>query len=555
MFRLIERFIQWLGQPPQPPVEQPKGVELSPQPKPEESPLDDVDEQIAEKLNVSKPSPESANPKTLQEQLNFLAQGKLSLWPPHQEYIGSIVINRPLILDGQGATICTNHGPVVSIESDRVSLRNLRIEFTGEVGSRIEDQCAILVKSGQGLQLDNVEVRGSVMGLPEEEGEWNYPESLHLGQLSHGREHDLLLRIIVPVNCTISANISGLAFSPRHLTPGQNEIRLHIDSLPKDTLINGSIFLVSASLKRRITLTAHILALPDEKVPSTQNKIVWQPDNYSSVSVQEERKHREDNEVLSEFISSQTSADVDVPQTDDEVPTEVQPSQPLRKQKIRQNQQPKEGLFPPKQNSPSVNVEPNSDSSVELTQSQIPDLFAQSQNLVQSQPDSLDSGSIPVKEHQIGCAFSIPIPNSDNKTTPEIEEKPSQPQPKVSSVFLDQETAFSQEPSQEAPSSSRSVRSQPINNPLFQQNSTSSMPLDEPDKTGDSSSSSDDSIHTNPRKSQSQDTLDSGKKPESSANKIAPSQSVSGKRKIVHPNTISSIFGGDSEKKQPDEQE
>jgi hypothetical protein len=120
MFRLIEQFIQWLGQPSQPTVEQPKSIELSHPPKPEESPLDNVDEQISEEFNISKASPESAKLETLQDKLNFFAQGKLSLWPPHQEYIGSIVINRPLILDGQGATICTNQAPVISSTPNKI---------------------------------------------------------------------------------------------------------------------------------------------------------------------------------------------------------------------------------------------------------------------------------------------------------------------------------------------------------------------------------------------------------------------------------------------------
>ncbi|MBO1349115.1 MAG: hypothetical protein EBE86_017770 [Hormoscilla sp. GUM202] len=107
----------------------------------------------------------------------------LQLRPSGGEYAGPIAIDRPLILDGQGATIWSLKGPVVSIESDRVSLCNLRIEVTGE-------------NSASRLPV----LRGTVMGIPAEEGDWNYPQALHLGQLAYGSTHDLLVRIVVPLN-------------------------------------------------------------------------------------------------------------------------------------------------------------------------------------------------------------------------------------------------------------------------------------------------------------------------------------------------------------------
>ncbi len=202
------------------------------------------------------------------------------------EYAGPIILNRPLILDGGGATIWSLAGPVLSIESSGVSLRNLRIEVTGcEDGTSFQDKCAILVKSGQGLQFDNIEVRGRVMGLPEEEGEWEYPSSIHLGKLAPEVEYNLRLRIIVPVKCRIVCDISGLQFKPHELSPGANEICLNIEKFPRnqDILIDGNIFLVSAFLKRRIAITAYIKSTQDEESSLSQNSIVWQPKDCLSV--------------------------------------------------------------------------------------------------------------------------------------------------------------------------------------------------------------------------------------------------------------------------------
>jgi hypothetical protein len=221
----------------------------------------------------------------IQRDLDSLQDGEtIELFPPGGEFAGPIVIDHPITLDGKGATIWALKGPVISIKSDKVSLLHLRIEVTGKEFSSPEDKCAVLFQSEEDLQFDDVEVRGVVIGIPEEEGEWKYPESLHLEHLAHGKEHDFLLRIAVPVKCKIITNISGLEFEPHHLNPGNHEIRLHLDKLPQDTLLDGYIFLASASLKRRIVLTARVLSLSDEQISLSQNSLVWEPQDWSSIT-------------------------------------------------------------------------------------------------------------------------------------------------------------------------------------------------------------------------------------------------------------------------------
>ncbi|MFN6563780.1 MAG: hypothetical protein RMY28_028825 [Nostoc sp. ChiSLP01] len=277
MFELIK---QLLGKSSQSSIEQQQVVESSPEPATQELVIDNYkQENVAE----SKYQEQSAvtGIGSLQQQLNTLGDPPiLSLWPPNGEYPGPIIINHPLTLDGQGATIWALTGPVLSIQSDRVILKNLRIEVTGsETISSQRDYCAIMVNSGQNLEFDNVEVRGTAMGLPEEEGEWKYPSQLNLGKLAPRTEYNLRLRIVVPVACKIESQISGLEFTPRNLTPGDNEIQLHLEGLSPSTYINGSIFLVSASLKRRVTLTAYIDSEANTELLLIQNPIVWQPED------------------------------------------------------------------------------------------------------------------------------------------------------------------------------------------------------------------------------------------------------------------------------------
>ena len=256
---------------------------------------DELKSNLNQQVEISQPKKMST---ILQEILNSLEDNTTKLlWPPNQEYAGPVEINRPLTLDGQGATIWALSGPVITINSNNVILRNFRIEVTGsEFSNNSAKNCAIEVKNVNKLQFDNIEVRGIVMGLPSEEGEWKYPNSLYLGKLAPKTEYDFMLRIFVPVQCRVQSNISGLEFSHLNLEPGPNEIQIHLDQFSNDSLINGDIFLVSPSLKRRIVITAHIISSSDNQQPHSQNNVIWEPENWSTlVSVPKAKEELQNN--------------------------------------------------------------------------------------------------------------------------------------------------------------------------------------------------------------------------------------------------------------------
>lgn len=231
----------------------------------------------------------------LQAKLDSLRDGVTLKLPP-QEYPGPIEIKHPMTLDGQGATVWARHGAVINVLSDGVVLRNLKIEVTGgDTSTRIEGECALSVEPNRTIQLENVEVRGSVLGLCDEEGAWLYPSSLHLGSLEFGSEHDLILRIYVPVDCRFSSSVSGLMVQPTKLSKGPNEVHLHVERLPQDTLLNGSFLLTTTRLVRRISVHAHIAqAQPAPAKKTSRSKklqketpkaprVVWQPENWEAL--------------------------------------------------------------------------------------------------------------------------------------------------------------------------------------------------------------------------------------------------------------------------------
>jgi len=200
------------------------------------------------------------------------------------EHPGPVSITRRLTLDGQGATIWALEGPVVSVLAGGVVLHNLTIEVTGEVatGESARD-CALMISPGLGITLEGVEVSGLVQGLPGEEGTWQYPRVLHLGQLAPKRDHRFRLGVLVPVPCQIDSQIADLDVEPRHLVPGPNEVVLRIGGLSLDTLLSGRLVLSSA-VKRRITVCGHVMsaaARPAGPAPDPQSYLWLPPDWWS----------------------------------------------------------------------------------------------------------------------------------------------------------------------------------------------------------------------------------------------------------------------------------
>ncbi|ODH01468.1 hypothetical protein A4S05_28855 [Nostoc sp. KVJ20] len=281
-------------------IEQAQTVQSSPKPVNEELIIHKTEPENIADCQYEKQSSRTAI-TFLQQQLNTQQNNEtLSLWPPNGEYQGPIIINHSLTLDGQGATIWSLIGPVLSIQSDRVILKNLRIEVTGckDISSQ-QDACAILVNSSKNLEFHNVEVRGTTMGLPEEEGAWKFPNLLTLGKLAPRTKYNFLLQIVVPVACQIESQISGIELTPHYLTPGENEIQLHLEELLPSTYINGNLFIVSAFLKRRITLTAYVASVTNSELLLIQNRILWKPEECASRDISESKPEIQEVEAIS----------------------------------------------------------------------------------------------------------------------------------------------------------------------------------------------------------------------------------------------------------------
>lgn len=214
--------------------------------------------------------------KTLQESLEAQRKDAVVELPP-REFRGPIVLKNSIVINGGGATIWARQGPVLTLKSKGIVLRHLKIEVTDETaGKRPEERSAILSKVSD-VRFENVEVRGAVLGLPNEEGDWHYPISLPLGQLADYSGHEFKIRVVAPVPCRVVSTFSGLKVDPPALRPGPQEVRLYLDRQPQDAWINAYLILTT-SLMRRIGISAHILSEQNGEAARGRGETIWTPE-------------------------------------------------------------------------------------------------------------------------------------------------------------------------------------------------------------------------------------------------------------------------------------
>lgn len=270
-------------------------------------------------------TPERARDE-FQRQLDAAVPDTVLVLEAPLERPGPVTIRQRLTLDGRGCTIWGREGPVVRVQAANVTLKNLRIEYTADDP---EGGVALLTDAG-GLTLENVVVRGAVVGLKAEEGEWRYPPQLHLGTLAPRMAHTLKVRVAVPVPCQLSCNVSGLRLEPASLTPGMHEVRFHLDEMMPETLVYGTLAIQTAFLRREITVNGRVRAPADGLSPpiSERDRVIWTPADWDRLFVEGLRVSSAPQSVP---ISLTPATDKSVASADDVVELTPEPAPPTPK--------------------------------------------------------------------------------------------------------------------------------------------------------------------------------------------------------------------------------
>lgn len=183
----------------------------------------------------------------LQKQLDTCG-GSLNLMPG--EYEGPVRVARPCVIDGGGATVWAACGPVLTVASPGVTLRNLRVEVT-EAGAA--NRTAIRAEAA-GTVLEGVGAGGDVENVPGEAPHWDLPPLVSLGDFAPGAENRFSIPLRLAGPAELVCTVSGLSVSPAKLPAGQHTISLKTGELRDNTVLYGEL-LVKSRVIRHICIT------------------------------------------------------------------------------------------------------------------------------------------------------------------------------------------------------------------------------------------------------------------------------------------------------------
>ena len=194
---------------------------------------------------------------------------------PAGEYEGPVVIDKPVTLRGNGATVWAKHGSVIEVRSQGVTLEGLRVEITEGALS----EPAITAKFPVGVR--DVEVLGTVSGFGAEDGECGIPRALQLGELSPSEENSFRLTVDIPAPARIICTASGVRFEPQQLPTGRTDVTLYVSGSGSASLVYSEILLES-QFRRRIYLSGRFTA----NAPAVRDRIIYESPQISRDTAQ-----------------------------------------------------------------------------------------------------------------------------------------------------------------------------------------------------------------------------------------------------------------------------
>ena len=173
---------------------------------------------------------------------------------PRGEYRGPITVARALTIEGEGAVIWSQNGPVVLVKSGGVTLRGVQIEVTDGTTGAPDADVALKVE-GEAPRMQNVGVRGRVVGVAHETaGAWRLPAALDLGEFAPRALNSWTFEIAVPVECALGTGISGLQIRPARVAAGAHQIEIEARNIGPDTFLAGQIEVEHGGIARPIPL-------------------------------------------------------------------------------------------------------------------------------------------------------------------------------------------------------------------------------------------------------------------------------------------------------------
>lgn len=187
-----------------------------------------------------------------------------SITLPSGEFEGPLVISKPLHLIGKNTTIWAKKSPVIEINSNGVTIENIRAELTEGSLNDAAVTANVLASA------KNIEVLGGVRGFGAEDGFFDVPRTIELGEFAADSVNTFTLDVNVPDSTEIVCGIREVTFSPNVLTPGRNEVTVTVSGISAQTYLYAEV-LFRTKFTRRIYLTGR----PKADIPKAEAKRIY----------------------------------------------------------------------------------------------------------------------------------------------------------------------------------------------------------------------------------------------------------------------------------------
>lgn len=140
---------------------------------------------------------------------------------------------------------------MLEIGSGGVTIEDLRIEITEGMKN-----CTAVSASAAAVT-KNVEIFGNVSGFGAEDGHFDVPRTIELGEMKSGCENTFLLEVNVPAKTKVESKMRDITVYPNKLEPGRNEIRITANISGTGTLLFAELMFRSG-FTRRIYVTGRL---------------------------------------------------------------------------------------------------------------------------------------------------------------------------------------------------------------------------------------------------------------------------------------------------------
>ncbi len=212
---------------------------------------------------------------------------------PSGEFEGPFAINRPCRVIGNNTTLWRGKGPILTVNSKGVVLKDLRIEITNDSLSP-GDNISVLSQT-KDTEFDNVEVIGRIVGIEGEEDPWGIPKMIALGSFPSEQSCSCTAEVTVPVPTEVISIFHDVTVSPEKLEAGKNIITITTAPIRKGSYIYGELL-----FRSKVTRRVYLSGSSDENAVGFENgKCVYKAD---PKALEEESKALEQTTFEEEMI-------------------------------------------------------------------------------------------------------------------------------------------------------------------------------------------------------------------------------------------------------------